>query len=249
MSHKLASAGLALSLLAGAAGASSEINLGISSEYVFRGVPQSDGAQVWASLDYSFDSIGAYVGAWVSNAGFTGWVAETGNAGNEEVDVYAGYAMRLGETLSVDIGGIGYFDPSAGEAEDGVNRSEAYLGMNWERLNTYAYYGFGTTIADEDEYAYFEANYEFDLLADAYLRVNAGYFLGTGEYYEQFADDDYAHYGLSFIKDYGMAGQVALAVTGTTIGVSHGLTALNPVLESERPQFTVGWSRSFGAAF
>lgn len=237
---KKALLGLALASVAGTAVASSEINLGISSEYVFRGIPQSNGAQVWGSLDYSMDSWGTYLGMWVSNSGL---------AGNEEVDVYGGYALSLGETVSLDFGGIGYFDPSAPESSVPNNIGEAYMGLNWGRLNTYLYYGFGSTAAKEDEYGYFEANYEISVLADASLRAHAGYFLGLGDYYDLFADDDYIDYGVSFIKDYGMAGQIALAVTATTIDATHGFNAISPAMESSRPQFTVGWSRSFGAAF
>ena len=51
-------AGLALVAVSGVAAAGSEVNIGMSSEYVFRGVPQSNGAQVWGSFDYSFDSLG-----------------------------------------------------------------------------------------------------------------------------------------------------------------------------------------------
>lgn len=232
--------GALLAATTGAAVASSEINLGISSEYVFRGVPQSDGAQVWGSFDYTMDTLGLYTGLWVSNAGL---------AGNEEVDVYLGYALSLGETLSLDVGGIGYFDPSAPENEDQSNIGEAYLGVNWGRLNSYLYYGFGSTAEDDDEYGYAELNYEFDVLPDARVRVHAGYFLGLGDYYDLFADDDYIDYGVSFIKDYGLAGQIALAVTATTIDATHGFTAIDAGFESERPQFTVGWSRSFGTAF
>lgn len=232
------SAALLLAALSGTAAATSEVNIGMSSEYVFRGVPQSDGAQVWGSLDYSFDGLGIYSGLWVSNAGL---------AGNEEVDVYAGYALSLTEALSLDVGAIGYFDPSAPESGTANNTSEAYLGVNWAALNVYAYYNFGNTATNDAEYLYSEVNYGLQLLADATLRLHAGYLIGTGDFYDSLADDDYIDYGLSFVKDYGNAGQIALAVTATTIDAGHGLAGV--FAESERPQFTVGWSRSFGAAF
>ncbi|MEN8718965.1 MAG: TorF family putative porin [Oceanococcaceae bacterium] len=220
--------------------ASSEINLGISSEYVFRGIPQSDGAQVWASLDVAQESWGTYLGLWVSNAG---------RAGNEEVDVYAGYAARIGPRLSLDVGAIGYFDPSAPETGEADNFGEAYVGVNWRRLNGYAYYGFGSTLQDDDEYIYTELNTELDVLADARLRLHVGGFFGMGDFYDLFTEQDYIDYGASFIKDYGLAGQIALAITATSINATHGFTAINPDFESHRPQFTVGWSRSFGSAF
>ncbi len=231
-------AGLALATFSGIAAAGSEVNIGMSSEYVFRGVSQSDGAQVWGSFDYSFESLGLYTGLWVSNAGL---------AGNEEVDAYVGYALSLGESLSIDIGGIGYFDPSAPSSADSSNSAEAYLGVNWSGLNFYTYYNFGSTGADEDEFAYAETNFGLPLLADAKLQLHLGYFMGLGDAYDALEDDSYIDYGVSFIKDYGTAGQVALAITATTMDENHGLTPI--FAESDRPQFTVGWSRSFGAAF
>ncbi len=227
-----------LILSAGTASAGSDVNFGVSSEYVFRGITQSDGAQVWGSLDYSFGGTGLYTGMWISNSGL---------AGNEEVDVYGGYALGLGENLSVDIGAIGYFDPSAPSSATSINNSEAYVGVNAKIWNAYAYYNFGRNGRDDDEFAYVEANVQLDVLADAKFRVHAGYLLGLGDIYDGLADDDYFDYGLSFIKDYGDAGQIALAVTATTIDENHGLRG--EFAESDRPQFTVGWSREFGAAF
>lgn len=232
--------GFGLVAVVNSAVASSEVNFGVSSEYVFRGVPQSSGAQAWGSIDVSLDSWGLYSGLWVSNAG---------RAGNEEVDAYAGYAVNVGKGISLDVGGIGYFDPSAPESATPNNVGEAYIGLNWRRLNTYVYYGFGSTLFKEDEYGYIEANYEFDVLADARVRLHGGYFEGLGDFYNQFADESYFDYGVSFIKDYGLAGQIALAITATSIEATHGFNAINPNYESARPQFTVGWSRSFGAAF
>ncbi len=231
-------AGLALAAFSGVSAAGSEINLGMSSEYVFRGITQSNGAQVWGSIDYSFESLGVYTGLWVSNSGL---------AGNEEVDAYVGYALSLGKDLSVDVGAIGYFDPSAASSAVGSNSSEAYLGVNWQALNVYAYYNFGSTSADEDEFTYVETNFGLPVLADAKLQMHLGYFLGLGDSYDALADDNYLDYGVSFVKDYGDAGQVALAVSATTIDANHGLAGVFG--ESDRPQFTVGWSRSFGAAF
>ncbi|MGJ8667885.1 MAG: TorF family putative porin [Oceanococcus sp.] len=231
-------AGVLLAGFSGLSTAANEVNIGMSSEYVFRGVTQSNGAQVWGSFDYALDNTGLYTGLWLSNSGL---------AGNEEVDVYAGYALALSDDLSLDFGGIGYFDPSAPASSTVNNSSEAYLGVNWQALNVYAYYNFGGTAQNDDESIYGEANFGLPVLADAKLQIHLGYFAGTGDFYDSFADDSYFDYGLSFIKDYGDAGQIALAVTATTIDENHGLVGV--FAESDRPQFTVGWSRGFGAAF
>ncbi len=237
MRNRLIAAGM-LMAASGLSHAASEINIGMSSEYVFRGIPQSSGAQVWGSFDYSFDSTGLYSGIWISNAGL---------AGNEEVDVYAGYALSLSRDVSLDLGLIGYFDPSAPASASASNNGEAYIGVNWDALNAYAYYNVGGTAVKDDESAYVEVNFVLPLLADAKLQLHLGSFMGLGDFYDALSDDSYFDYGVSFVKDYGQAGQVAFAVTASSIDENHGMSGLLPV--SDRPQFTVGWSRSFGSAF
>ena len=229
----------AILLLAGstAAAADLDVNFGVSSEYVFRGVTQSDGAQVWGSFDWSLSGTGLYSGLWVSNAGLRG---------NEEVDVYGGYAFGLGESLSVDAGAIGYFAPSAPSSAPGPsdNNAEIYLGINGSVWNLYGYYNFGRAGREDDEFIYVEGNLEHKILSDATLRLHAGVLSGVGDVYDNLADDSYFDYGITFVKDYGNAGQIALAITATSIDEGHGL--VGEFAESDRPQFTVGWSRHFG---
>jgi uncharacterized protein (TIGR02001 family) len=83
-------------------------NVGAASDYVYRGISQTDeDPQIYGGVDASIGSIG-YVGVWASNVDF-------GNGTSAEVDVYAGVKPTLGP-VSLDLGVIyyGYVDSPAG---------------------------------------------------------------------------------------------------------------------------------------
>ncbi|MEN8761748.1 MAG: TorF family putative porin, partial [Thiogranum sp.] len=82
---------LATALLAGAGVAQAELsaNLGVQSNYYFRGITQTDdNAAVSGGIDYAHDS-GFYVGTWLSNVDF-------GGKEDVEVDGYAGFGNDIG---------------------------------------------------------------------------------------------------------------------------------------------------------
>lgn len=99
MSTKLVTVLIATALLAGSVMASAadlSVNGGWSSEYIFRGIPQSD-SSAFAGLDAELS--GFYFGT---------WAADVGNAGQGlEVDLYAGYAGEW-EQLRYAIGVTSY---------------------------------------------------------------------------------------------------------------------------------------------
>jgi len=85
-------------------------NLGAASDYVFRGVSQTDGAgQVFGGADASLGS--AYAGAWLSNVDFN-------NGTNMEYDLYAGFKPQAGP-VALDVGLVyyGYTNKPAGGDE------------------------------------------------------------------------------------------------------------------------------------
>ncbi len=91
-------------------------NIGANSDYVFRGVSQTDeDPSVFGGVDATIGSIG-YAGVWISNVDFN-------NGTNAEVDVYAGIKPVLG-AVTFDFGAIyyGYVDQPSGSHED-------YLGV------------------------------------------------------------------------------------------------------------------------
>lgn len=87
-------------------------NVGANTDYVFRGVSQTDqDPSVFGGADASFAGIG-YAGVWVSNVDF-------GNGTDAEFDLYGGIKPTLG-AISFDIGILyyGYIDQPTGSHED-----------------------------------------------------------------------------------------------------------------------------------
>lgn len=83
-------------------------NVGAATDYVFRGISQTDeDAQVFGGVDATLGSMG-YAGVWVSNVDF-------GNGTDLEYDLYAGVKPTLGP-VSLDVGVIyyGYTDAPSG---------------------------------------------------------------------------------------------------------------------------------------
>lgn len=84
----------ASTLVSGTAMAGASANIGMASDYYFRGVDQGSGATASAGLDY--DMNGIYVGAWVADV-----------TQGMEYDLYVGYAGEY-EGFSYDIGYVTY---------------------------------------------------------------------------------------------------------------------------------------------
>ncbi|WP_367142951.1 TorF family putative porin, partial [Brevundimonas sp.] len=97
-------AAMAVLLTAGAASAQAtpEVawNLGVTSDYVFRGYSQtSEDPAVFGGVDLTIGSF--YAGAWASNVDF-------GDETDAEIDLYGGFRSEIAG-FAVDIGGVGYF--------------------------------------------------------------------------------------------------------------------------------------------
>lgn len=90
-------------------GAAVDFNLGVTSDYVFRGVSQTDEkAAVQGGVDVTYKS--AYAGAWASNVDF-------GDSTEAEVDLYAGVRPELGG-FTLDLGVIAYLYPGEPSSAD-----------------------------------------------------------------------------------------------------------------------------------
>lgn len=105
---------LALAVLATPAAAQDiSFNVGAASDYLFRGVSQTnEKAQVFAGADVSMGSF--YAGTWASNVDF-------GDGTDAELDFYGGYTTTLG-IVSVDVGVLYYiyFDAPPGPSPNYV---------------------------------------------------------------------------------------------------------------------------------
>lgn len=86
-------------------------NVGAATDYVFRGVSQTDGqGQVFGGADLTAGSF--YAGAWLSNVDFN-------NGTNGEYDLYVGYKPQVGP-VAMDLGVVryGYTNSPSGPDQD-----------------------------------------------------------------------------------------------------------------------------------
>jgi uncharacterized protein (TIGR02001 family) len=121
-------------------------NVGLFSQYIFRGLTQTDGrAALQGGLDYAHAS-GFYAGIWASNVswladGYAGVQPGITRAGSYslEVDTYLGFKFPVGD-FTFDVGFLRYnypgrapvpgFLPGTGRADT----NELYAGVSWKWL-------------------------------------------------------------------------------------------------------------------
>ncbi|MEB4590462.1 TorF family putative porin [Candidatus Thiothrix sp. Deng01] len=177
----LASLVVSTQAMAGASG-----NIGVTNNYIWRGVTQTDNsAAVSGGLDYESPN-GLYVGTWASNVDF-------GKKGTE-VDLYGGYKKELASGLSYDVGAIRYAYP--GDAVSG-DFTEIYGKLGYKGVSGEV----GYTVdkegdPDKKNDVYYGLGY------DGELKNGVGYGVKAGHYnYDDPTVDDYSHYQVSLSKD------------------------------------------------
>jgi len=110
----------ALMSVTGLATAEISGNVSLASDYMWRGISQTDNQlSVSGGLDYGHES-GFYLGTWAGNVNFG-----PGDP-SMELDVYGGFAGEMG-AIGYDVGVIGYLYPSADE----INTTEFYVGGSY----------------------------------------------------------------------------------------------------------------------
>ncbi|WML89597.1 TorF family putative porin [Thiothrix lacustris] len=206
-------------LVVSQAQAGASANIGVTSDYIWRGVTQTDeGAAVQAGLDYEADN-GLYVGTWASNVDFP----DVYNGA--EVDVYAGYKKDLKGELNFDVGAIRYMYPSEDMALDAT---EVYAKAGLKGLEAEVSYGVDTEGTDTDE-----GNLYYGLGYSGEFSNGIGYGAKIGRVdYEADGASDYSHTQLSLSKGFDKAGDVTLAVDDST-------------LPDTDPLVSVSWAKSF----
>jgi uncharacterized protein (TIGR02001 family) len=110
-------------------------NVGLFSEYIFRGVTQTaEDPAVQGGFDYAHSS-GFYVGTWASNVS---WLRDFGiyTSSSLEWDFYGGFKRNFGDTdFYFDVGTI-YYDSPGNRASGAISPDtwELYAGFGWKWL-------------------------------------------------------------------------------------------------------------------
>lgn len=117
-------------------------NVGLFSQYIFRGLKQTNGEPaIQGGFDYSHAS-GFYLGVWGSNVS---WLRDGGSynaGGSAELDFYGGFRSSIGKSdFTYDVGLLQYYYP--GDVATGFVKAdtlELYGALGWKWLSAkYSY--------------------------------------------------------------------------------------------------------------
>lgn len=188
-------------LASGVASAEFTGNAGIFSNYIWRGVTQTnDQAAGQGGLDWGHDS-GLYVGTWLSNVDFSGDYGNGYEAGfGYEMDVYAGFSGEAGG-LGYDVGVLSYQYPITPE----YNFTEAYVSGTMSIVTI----GLSYTVdaASGNDGGKFDSgdmyvNGSLDFTAGASdVSLYAGSYMFENDGADKAGDINYNHFGASIGKD------------------------------------------------
>jgi uncharacterized protein (TIGR02001 family) len=121
---------LALLMAVGFASAQAQVtgNLGLTSDYRFRGVSQTQNAPaVQGGIDYAHSS-GLYVGNWNSSVSSDMYT----NGSGIESDLYAGFKKDIYKGLTLDVGSYNYFYPRAtNNTSTNFDTNELFAGLGY----------------------------------------------------------------------------------------------------------------------
>jgi uncharacterized protein (TIGR02001 family) len=164
-------------------------NVGVTSNYLFRGISQTHGnPAIQGGVDYAHSS-GLYAGVWASNIE---WVKNALGKGSTEVDFYGGFKKAFAEDWTYDIGLIHYNYMNKGRSTaftgttavsplNNPNTTEVYgaIGYKWITVKysqaiSKNFIGWvPTTTAGGNDYSR-------NTRGSNYLEINAAYDLGDG---------------------------------------------------------------------
>ena len=165
--------------------ASVSANVSFTSDYIWRGMTQSDGPAIQGGFDYAAES-GFYAGIWGSNVNFN-------DGAGSELDYYFGYGFEAG-AIGVDLGYVAFDYP---DNTEGLDFEEIVIGLS------YADFGLTFALGQDGAPDYTEVSYalgafgfsygEYDDYGDNF-GISYGFTCGSydcGFAYSDFSDTGY----------------------------------------------------------
>ncbi|MBT8474805.1 MAG: TorF family putative porin, partial [Alphaproteobacteria bacterium] len=211
--NKLAWAAGAL-MISGSAAAEFSANIGATSNYVWRGVTQTDDqAAISGGLDYAHDN-GFYAGTWASNVDFD-------DDTNAEVDFYAGFGNEVND-FGYDVGLLYYYYPGG----DNIDFADIYASLSYGPVTGGVNYivhsdvkktsGINDTFIEGDIYYFLSAS--FDVAETWSVGGTFGYFdFREDGKFDAVVDDkvktSYKHFQLEIGKSVGDFGDFTFSVS------------------------------------
>ena len=159
-------------------------NFGITSDYRFRGLQQTDGDPAFQGGFDLAHSSGLYVGTWGSNV--SSWAAGPETSTKLEIDLYGGYKTSVAD-VAVDVGVISYMYPGSSSggvsgADWNANTQEAYIGLSYGPVTFKTSYVLGKnyfastgTAADASGTMYYDLTLSQEIAPKLVGSIHAGY--------------------------------------------------------------------------
>ena len=194
-------------------------NVTLASEYIYRGIGQTNRKPaIQGGFDYSHAS-GLYAGVWGSNIS---WLSDAGNgtSSSAEIDLYGGYKNTFaGGDWNYDLGVLRYNYPGTFPAGfTKADTTELYGAIGWKWL-TLKY----SHVVSSHIFGFTGANGLDNTRGSGYLELNAAYDLGDGwgvlghvghQKIKNNDDASYTDYKVGVTKDVGFG----------TVGLSYWTT-------------------------
>ncbi|MFC3551901.1 TorF family putative porin [Lysobacter cavernae] len=190
-------------------------SLALTSDYLFRGVSQTNQEPaLQGGVEFAADN-GFYLGAWGSNIN---WLSDLSTplapiSSSLELDGYGGYRGKFNDVVGFDVGAIYYWYP--GDFPSGFNSAdtaELYVGISASVFT--AKYSYALTdlfgYADSDGSGYLEANANWEFKPSWTLNAHVG-----KQWIENNEDFAYIDWKLGVTKGFDSGFSIALAYSDT----------------------------------
>ena len=198
-------------------------NIGVTSNYLWRGVTQSDdGPAVSGGIDYAHES-GFYLGTWISNIN---WAVYDLDENGVEVDFYGGFSGEA-NGVGYDVGLIYYMYPA--DDYDGSDFMELYGSLSYGPIEGGIAYTIDADWVDHDN-IYYYVSASFDLADD----WSIGGTIGRFDFDSACGACDYTHGQIDVSKSLGDMGDFTLTVSKASENSGDDDT-----------KFLVSWSKGF----
>jgi uncharacterized protein (TIGR02001 family) len=191
-------------------------NFGITSDYRFRGLQQTDGDPAFQGGFDIAHSSGLYIGTWGSNV--SSWAAGPATSTKLEIDLYGGYKTSVAD-VGVDVGVISYMYPGSSSGGDSsgadwnANTQEAYVGLSYGPVTFKTSYvlsksyfaSTGNTGGDASGTLYYDLTLSQEIAPKLVASIHAGYtdYNGSINTYAEVGKFSYADFNIGLAYDLG----------------------------------------------
>ncbi len=185
-------------------------NASVVSDYRYRGISQTHrDLALQGGADYTNNPTGLYAGTWLSTIK---WIKDAGGDADMEWDIYGGKRGNITDSLSYDVGLLGYLYPS-NSLPTSANTAEVYGQLGFGPA--YAKYSYALTnlfgFVDSKRSGYLDVGANIDVSKGFTVNLHAGHQNVKGA---ANGNASYTDWKLGLTKDLGVASG-SIAVIGT----------------------------------